>query len=74
MKKWEYVTFYTGISVQGKIDYEIERVFIEKCLYQSGQNGFELVTVTPISGWGCQGETLQLVYTLKRPVEEADSG
>jgi hypothetical protein len=80
-QKWEYNTIKVYIIRKGlKGGSDPSMVWTEKdkegkttwdSIKDLGKNGYELVSVTPITDRGIQSShTTFLVYTFKRPIEE----
>ena len=65
MQKHEYKTFEFN-SINGFFTLELNTVELDKILNKYGQDGWEVVSATPIVN---NGITRRIYYTMKRKIE-----
>ena len=65
MKKYEYKTFEFN-SINGFFTLEVDIEALDKILNKYGQDGWELVSASPIIN---NGITRRIYYTMKRIIE-----
>jgi hypothetical protein len=65
MKKYEYKTFEFN-SIHGIMSLELNSKELDKILNNYGQDGWELVSASPIIN---NGITRRIYYTMKRIIE-----